>query len=87
MLAPYGVKNHPLRRMSQCKLKVGLDWMGRKYPGGVKYRAAYAANNKDCKMLQHKSGHSEQRKTLFKQICNKKGTGPGVKASLIECTQ
>ena len=31
--------------MSQHKLQVGLDWMGWKSPGGVKYRAAYTANN------------------------------------------
>ena len=33
-----------LRRMSQHKLQVGLDWMGWKSLGGVKYRAAYTAN-------------------------------------------
>ena len=40
------IEKRRLRRMSQHKW-IGLNWMdGWKSPGGVKYRAAYAANNK-----------------------------------------
>ena len=34
----------------------GLDWIGRKSPGGVKYRAPYGANNQDHDYFQRTPG-------------------------------
>ena len=43
--------------MSHRKLKVDeLDWDGWKSPGGMKYRAAYAANNHSSKEHNHNHG-------------------------------